>query len=199
MPDPTVPFSLWFDLGGVSDAGTEITLSPTDAERAAIADWLGVETLNPLKATIRLSRVGDDEYAYGASFVAEIVQACVVTLEPVPSHLTGEFRRLFKVMPRPGGGRRRRAPAAAAPAASVELSGLEDDEPELIEGTSIDLAAPILEEVSLALDPYPRAPGVAFESPQEEKSPADSPFAVLERLKAPGVKTAKPEGAKKRS
>jgi uncharacterized metal-binding protein YceD (DUF177 family) len=79
------------------------------------------------------------------------------------------------------------------------LSSLEDDEPEVIEGTSIDLVAPVLEEVSLALDPYPRASGVAYESPREEKSPADSPFAVLERLKNPGAKTAKPETAKKRS
>jgi uncharacterized metal-binding protein YceD (DUF177 family) len=140
--------------------------------------------------------VGDDEYVYGASFVADVVQACVVTLEPVSSHLTGEFRRLFKVMPRAIGGHRRRASASAG---SVELSSLEDDDPELIEGTSIDLAAPILEEVSLALDPYPRAPGVAFESPKEEKNPADSPFAVLEALKAPGAKTGKPEAAKKRS
>src|SRR5579871_662180 len=179
MPDSAAPFSIRFDLGGLSDAGAEIALSPTDAERAAISAWLGAEAVNQLKATIRLSRVGDDEYAYGASFVADVVQACVVTLEPVPSHLTGEFRRLFKVTPRSLGGHRRRAPVTA-PASSVELSSLEDDEPELLEGTSIDLAAPVLEEVSLALDPYPRAPGVTFEGPKEEKSIADSPFAVLE-------------------
>jgi uncharacterized metal-binding protein YceD (DUF177 family) len=81
----------------------------------------------------------------------------------------------------------------------MELSSLEDDEPELIEGTSIDLAAPVLEELSLALDPYPRAPGVAFESPKQEKAPADSPFAVLESLKTPGATRATGEPAKKRS
>src|SRR5947207_390405 len=57
MPDPTTLFSFWFDLGGLPDAGAEITLSPTEAERESIARWLGIEALKELKATIRLSRV----------------------------------------------------------------------------------------------------------------------------------------------
>lgn len=174
------PFTYFFDLGGLSDAGADITLSPNDAERAAIAQWLGIEAVGRLQAIVRLSRARDDEYALAASFEADVVQACVVTLEPVPAHLAGEFSRLFKVMGRRGGGHRRRG---AEGGGSVELSHLEDDEPELIESASIDLAAPLLEEMSLALDPYPRAPGVAFEAPKEEKTVSESPFAVLEGLK----------------
>src|SRR5690242_4194547 len=128
MSQQAAPFSAWFDLGGLSEAGAEVILSPTAAERAAISHWLGVEAINELKATIRLSRVGDDEYAYAANFSADIVQACVVTLEPVPSHVTGEFRRLFRVIPRALAGRKRKE---AAPASSLELSNIEDDEPEL--------------------------------------------------------------------
>ena len=181
MSDRTPSFNVPFDLGSLSDAGAEIQLAPNAAERAAIAQWLEIEAVDQLTATVRLSRSGDDEYTYRASFAADVVQPCVVTLEPVPSHLEGEFERLFRVMPRAVGGHRRKG---APPPASVELSSLEDDDPELIEGRSVDLAAPVIEEVSLALDPYPRAPGAAFEAPKEEKSPADSPFAVLEALKS---------------
>ena len=188
-PDRPAPFTHFVDLGGLPDAGAEITLSPSAAERAAISHWLGIEALDQLKATIRLSRVGNDEYTYAGSFAADVVQACVVTLEPVASSLAGEFRRLFKVKPRPNARHRRRG---AETGDSVELFSLEDDEPELIDSASIDLAAPLLEEISLALDPYPRAPGVAFEGPKEEKTEADSPFAILERLKG------SPGGAKKR-
>ena len=46
MPDPTTPFSFWYDLGGLSEAGAEVTLSPTAAERAAISHWLGIEALD---------------------------------------------------------------------------------------------------------------------------------------------------------
>jgi hypothetical protein len=38
----------------------------------------------------------------------------------------------------------------------------------------------------LAIDPYPRAPGVAFELPETESIKPESPFAVLSRLKREG-------------
>jgi hypothetical protein len=41
----------------------------------------------------------------------------------------------------------------------------------------------VLEELNLALDPYPRAPGVTFEAPKDEPKAAESPFAVLAKLK----------------
>ena len=44
-------------------------------------------------------------------------------------------------------------------------------------------AVPVLEEVSLALDPYPRAPGAKFEAPKDMEPARESPFAVLKALK----------------
>jgi uncharacterized metal-binding protein YceD (DUF177 family) len=61
-----------------------------------------------------------------------------------------------------------------------------DDEeaPEVLPGSLLDVGAPVLEELSLMLDPYPRAPGVTFEAPKDEPEAKDSPFAVLAKLKA---------------
>ncbi len=62
--------------------------------------------------------------------------------------------------------------------------GAGDDEgPEEIDSLTYDLAAPLLEEFVLALDPYPRAPGVEFAAPPEPEEPKESPFAVLKSLK----------------
>jgi len=179
MIDPPVPFSLLFDLGASPDRGAEIALAPSEAERQAISHWLGTEAVESFKANIQISREGNDRYAYLASFEADVVQACVVTLEPVPAHLSGEFRRSFRVLPRKAA-RRRKEPAPA----EIDLSATDEDEPELLEGPIVDVAAPVLEELSLALDPYPRAPGAAFEAPPAEAIPSESPFAVLEKLKA---------------
>ncbi len=55
--------------------------------------------------------------------------------------------------------------------------------PEEIDSTRFDLAAPLLEEFSLAIDPYPRAPGVAFDAPATTEDPPENPFAVLGKLK----------------
>ena len=61
---------------------------------------------------------------------------------------------------------------------------LADDLPEEIDSLHYDLAAPLIEEFILGLDPYPRAPGVAFQPPEGEGA-AESPFAVLKGLKSP--------------
>ena len=70
----------------------------------------------------------------------------------------------------------------------VDLEG--DDVPDHFEGTEADLSDLIVETLSLAIDPYPRAAGesiedlgIAGDDPAE-----DSPFARLRALKSPGDK-----------
>ena len=43
-----------------------------------------------------------------------------------------------------------------------------------------------MEEFLLAIDPYPRAPGVAFQPPEGMADKPESPFAVLKGLKSGG-------------
>jgi hypothetical protein len=156
------PYSVPFDLGTLRDQPVERTLNPGEAERAAIASWLGIGAVESLTATVHVSRVQADRYAYAASFEAEVVQACVVTLEPVRAHLTGEFSRNFLIGPK--------LPAGLShEAKSHEVSSLTDDEPEVLASPFVDLAAPVLEELSLALDPYPRAAGVVFEAQGQQE------------------------------
>jgi uncharacterized metal-binding protein YceD (DUF177 family) len=170
------PYSVPLDLGTLSNQPVEVKLKPGDAERAAIAKWLGIGALESFVATVQVSRSQTDRYAYDARFEADVVQACVVTLEPVNSHLNGEFSRNFLIGPK--------LPARLGPVIkSHEVSTLADDEPEVLSSPFVDLAGPVLEELSLALDPYPRVPGVAFEVQGREEPPAASPFAVLESLK----------------
>ena len=175
-------YSIPFDLGLVPERGKELVLTPSDAERAAIAAWLNIEAMNALKATIRIIRHGENGYSYAANFDADVVQSCVVTLAPVAAHIAGEVARDFQVRPRSTGSRRNKPTPEAQ---TVDISVLEGDGPELLDSPILDVAAPLLEELSLALDPYPRAPGVVFEPPAEKEEPANHPFAVLEQLKAP--------------
>ena len=191
MNSPAMPFSLVFDLGSLSDRGAEFVLAPAEAERRAIAGWLGIEALERLEAAVAVSRTGGDQYAYTARFEADVVQACVITLEPVRSHLSGDFHRIFQVLPRVVMKRRK---VLVEPPASLDLCAADDDEPEMLEDPHLDLAGPVLEELSLALDPYPKAPGVAFEAPVEAAAPSESPFAVLEKLK---TAESGPAGARK--
>ena len=177
MSDQPAPYTRPFELAGVSERGAELSFSPDAAERARIAAWLGALKVPRLDATIRLSHLGDDVYRYEGDFTAEVLQACVVTLEPVPSLHTGRAERRYRLVAK----NPRRS--SRSPATEPADTGDDEDAPEVISSSLLDLAAPVLEELSLSLDPYPRAPGVTFEAPKDADKAADSPFAVLAKLK----------------
>ena len=178
MSDLPPPYTVPFELAGLSERGAELSLSPDAAERARIAAWLGALEVPRLDATIRLSRLDDDVYRYEADFTAEVVQACVVTLEPVPGMHSGRAERRYRVVAK----RPRRS--SRPPDIDPVDAGDDEDAPEVMTGSLLDIAAPVLEEISLSLDPYPRAPGVSFEAPKDDDKTSDNPFAVLAKLKA---------------
>ena len=176
-----LPFSSSYDLGLVREKGIDVALKPTAAERARIAVWLGIESLESFQASVTLTRAASGRYLYRGHFEADVVQACVVTLEPVPSHLTGDFERSFQLAPSTAHVKRRGAPEPLPPLTAV--TDLDDDSQEILKSPVVDLAAPMLEELSLALDPYPRKAGVSFVPPEDAVPAKDNPFAVLKNLK----------------
>lgn len=174
------PFVKFYDLSTLSEGGVEILLAPTAAERAATAQWAELASLDRLTARVTLLRKGANRYLYSAEYEADLAQNCVITLDPVPAKLAGIFEREFRV-PDHANARRKRAPVEVDQPVS-----LDEDEPEMLESHILDLAAPVLEEMVLNLDPYPKAPGAVFAPEPEPADKADNPFAVLQRLKDKG-------------
>ena len=173
------PFSSFYDLTNVLENGADLRIAPGAGEREQIAAWLEIESLDGLKAVIKLTRSGSGRYVYRAHFDADVVQASVVSLEPVPSHLTADFERSYQLAPKPSRPGRKRN---AAPV--VALNPDDEDAPELLDSPVIDIAAPVLEELALALDPYPRKEGESFAPPPESaESAPNNPFAILKSLK----------------
>jgi len=177
------PFSSTYDLEKTPEKGVELVLKPTAAERDRIAGWLKIEALQTLHAVVKLTRAASGRFTYRCHFDADVVQACVVTLEPVPAHVAEDFERFFQMAPRTARGPQKRG-RKPAPAAEILVPDVDEDAPEMLESSVIDIAAPLLEELSLSLDPYPRKPGVEFTQPEEAPADApESPFAVLGKLK----------------
>ena len=110
------------------------------------------------------------------------MQSCVVTLEPVTSHISRTFHRELHLIPN--------VHRFADKGGAVTLDATDDDAPEEIARSRYDLAGPLLEEFVLAIDPYPRGAGVAFEAPKNgdeaESAKPENPFAVLKQLKGQG-------------
>lgn len=179
-------FSRRFALDRLALAAGPVAVSveAEAGECVALARRFGLVSLGRLAATIRLDRrAGTRLIVAEGTLAAELVQTCVVTLEPFAAELEAPFTALYAVHDGAG-------PAhAAAPsgAAGMGEDGTPDDEAEPIEDGALDLGELVAQHLSLALDPYPRAPGVSFDqywSGERSQGP-DSPFAVLRPLRSP--------------
>jgi uncharacterized metal-binding protein YceD (DUF177 family) len=168
-----LPFSQPYNLNRLGQAGEEVRFAVGEAEREALARFADVMRVEAFAAMVDLKKLSPNRFRLEFSLEADIVQACVVTLAEVPAHIQLRFDRELHFAPSA-----RRAGEAEA---EVEVP-LDDDLPEEIDSLRYDLAAPLVEEFVLAIDPYPRAPGVEFQAPEGGEA-KESPFAVLKRLK----------------
>jgi uncharacterized metal-binding protein YceD (DUF177 family) len=188
---PAAPeFSRPIDASTVSSKETVRTIEATPAERRALAERLDLEALDGLAATLRLRRVRGEMVRVSGTIAADVVQTCVVTLDPVPNHVEESFEELF-------------APPHLVPEMDEDsiMDFLSDDIPEPFENGRIDLGEVVAQHLSLALDPFPRAPGVepleiieADDETEERDAAAGgtgeaeegrpNPFAALAKLKS---------------
>ena len=174
-PVPQAEFSRPIVADQIGPQETEREIVANAAERARLVERFGLLALDRLTATLSLKRGRGRLIQVQGRFEAEVVQACVVTLEPVPARLSEDFAVAFGTEPAGGAG--------------AVVIGVDDEDPpeELIEGR-IDLGEIVAQQLAVALDPYPHAPGAAkkAEVPEPGESAAEktaSPFAALARLR----------------
>ena len=122
-------------------------LSPQGDEAGAIARFLGLEALRSLRFRGELAPCGDEGWRIEGRLSAKVVQGCVVTLEPVAQRIDEAVARSY--VPE----------ADYRPAAEIDLDPEAEDEPDPF-GSVIDPGLLALESLALAVDPYPRAPGL---------------------------------------
>ena len=171
-----LPLSHSYNLARLGNAGDDVRFAADEATRAAIAKWSNVLSLEKLEVRARIRKLDATRFGLDFTLDADVTQACVVTLEPVPAHIDHSFVRelLFT-----GPVRHK----AASDDSEVVLDLAKDEGPEEIQSLHYDLAAPALEEYVLSLEPYPRCPGVEFAPKSEGSERPESPFAVLKDLK----------------
>ena len=172
----SAPFSYSYNLNRLGNAGDTVRIESNDTQRAAVAALADVLALPRFAVTVRLGKSGPTRFRLDYRLEAEVVQACVVTLEPVTGKVARDFTRELHFM---GTSVRPRGEAA-----ELDLSDADEDEPEEIDSLHYDLVAPALEEFLLGLDPYPRAPGVEFTPAPDAAEARESPFAALKSLKS---------------
>jgi hypothetical protein len=167
----------WREVVTLAEAqrGTVNRTLAADAEaRGRIAKALGLDALESLTAQLRVSAWLDGVQIDGR-WRARVRQTCGVTLEPFDSDLEGELR--LRALPEGSAA----LGGADEGGGELDLDPEGDDPPDMLEDDKIDLGVYVVEDLSLAIDPFPRKPGVEFEAPEQKGEP--SPFAVLAKLK----------------
>jgi len=161
-------------LEEVPEAGRHVELVAPAAALPAIAAQAGVNGINRLVVHFDVSHRGDGLRVAG-QVEGEVVQTCVVTLEPLVNDVREEVDLTF-------------SPSLRDDEGDIEVSGDPEERAprEPMPGRSVDLAAVAVEFLMLGIDPYPRKSGAEFETKTAgDASGPDrpNPFAVLEALK----------------
>ena len=134
-------------------SGAALEISPSDSERAALAKRFGFLGLPAFSARVTVDRRVGGQFVVEGRLRGRIVQACVLTLDPVTQDLDEAFRIVFK-------------PDMADdrdPESGDAVLNAQADAPEPLAGNMLDVGEIVAEQLSLAADPYPRRPGAKLE------------------------------------
>jgi len=160
-------------------AAVEGCLEFGDAERARLAAFLKIERLDRLTFNYLIAPLSDDRFRLTGELSAELVQLCVVTLDPVAERLREAVS--LECWPQD------QIEALAREAKAIGPEALPEDPPVPIMDGRIDLGALAAEIFASAINPYPRKDAAEFDwqDPKlAEPGRPDSPFAGLAKLKS---------------
>lgn len=174
-------FSRIFAVRKIPMDGQAVTLTATPEECAALAARMGILACESVRAELTMTKHDRDRRVEARGrLTAKVVQACVVTLEPVPEAIDEPLDLLFLD----------EHLIEAEDEKEITEEDLLDDAPipdPIVRG-QFDVGAVISECLALALDPYPRRADAVFDAPEtpgdEPKRP--NPFAALRVLQGGG-------------
>ncbi|QUS35598.1 YceD family protein [Falsirhodobacter algicola] len=151
------------------------TLTPTKAQRAALAADLGITQVHEMSFAGEIRAEGRSDFVLTGKLTAVVEQPCVVSLEPVITPIAADARRRYS--------------ANYVEPEADEVETPDDDALEPLPA-EIDIAIVAVEELALNLPAYPRRDGAqlgeaVFTAPGEAplKDNDLRPFAGLQALK----------------
>jgi uncharacterized metal-binding protein YceD (DUF177 family) len=153
MTTPPSEFPRPITVATIRPSGETLTLTPTEAESAALARRLGVEGVKGLAAEVTLRPRGKGVVSARGRVRATLDRLCVVSLAPLEEAIDERFTVLFR-------------PEEAGEAEVALDAEAEDEEP--YAGPAIDLGEMVAQTLALALNPWPRAPGASLPPQAEE-------------------------------
>jgi len=176
MASPEIEFSRAIEVDRIAAAPSRFDFDADPEEREALASRFGLVSLDRFHASFSLRRLRKDLIRVKGHISASLVQACVVTLDPIPAEIAEDVELDFTEEP-------------DDPDLEMDLDAEAADGPEPLSGGMIDLGEVAAEQLGLAIDPYPRKPGaevpaewVGEPAAEPVSEPKVNPFSALEKL-----------------
>ena len=174
----------------VGEQGRSLVIEATPEECARLALRLGLNGLASLSAEINMTpRKSGRIIHLEGSFRANVMQTCVVTLDPLNSTIEGTLDLLFDITLEDAG--------EEIKSFDIDTDSDAADPMEPLKDGHIDIGEAVSEQLALEIDPFPRKPGISFENystevktkesssgkTQKGTGPKNGPFAELAGLK----------------
>lgn len=142
----------------------------SETECAALARRFDLQAINSLTARVVLVRQPGRIIRAEGQLTASVRRICVVTLEPFDQPVEDVFILYFTDAP------------GIRPGDELEVGLDDEDAPEPVEGQTIDCGEIVAQQLTLALDPFPRSPEAEVGGPVTRIDPepeTDNPFKAL--------------------
>ena len=173
-PAPPAELRRPFDTATLAGRPHHLEIEATGEECAALARRFDLVAVDRLSARFALTALPGGLVRVEGRLEAAVVQRCVLTLGPVAACISEPVGLSFT------------HEAAAPDQRKVEIAAEAEDPPEPMTDGVIDLGEAVAQQLALALDPYPRAPGISLGDVLPKPAGdarAEGPFGALATLK----------------
>jgi uncharacterized metal-binding protein YceD (DUF177 family) len=180
---PVSPVSFHVYVARLPQKGMPVEFEADARQREELAKAHDLLAVERFRVELLVEKWKRDGVKVTGVVEADIVQSCVVTLEPAPAHVSESVDALLV----PEGSKLARREVGRHAEMFIDPEG--PDIPETFMGDAIDVGALAEEFFTLGIDPYPRAPGVQERLTEESCPPdpaKDSPFSKLAVLRKKG-------------
>lgn len=191
MSPETHEWSFLIEAEKVETSPKIFTFEASEEQRANLARRLGQVSVESASASVTLQRASGGVIHAMGTVQADITQSCVVSLVPVQAHIEEEFEGWFGDKSNAVSFAKARSEREAKKG-HVEAEILEESvDPEPIVNGRLDVGELATQFLSLAIDPYPHAPGVTSDyildpdtaRAEDGKSLRKNPFEALKDWK----------------
>jgi hypothetical protein len=168
--DSVSPVSYRVNVARLPQKGMPVHIEANQAQRDALAAVHGLESVGSYAVDLTVANWKRNGVRVAGQVKADIVQNCVISLEPIDAAIDETFEALF--LPQDSKLGRQGFEIGG----EIVLDAEGDDAPETFSGDYLDVGALSEEYFGLAIDPYPRKPGAAVAiggDPDDDKPESD--------------------------